>query len=85
MKETAKMSLLLGLVWAALATATSAFAQIATTGQLVGTVQDQSGAIVPGVELQLQNEDTKAVLTATASPDSQPIGLRRDLEQCDGF
>jgi hypothetical protein len=49
--------------------ALTAPAQVATTGQLVGAVQDQSGAVVPGVELQLQNEDTKAVLTAAASAD----------------
>jgi hypothetical protein len=45
------------------------FAQIATTGQIVGTVQDQSGAVIPGVEVQLQNEETKAIQTATASTD----------------
>src|SRR5262245_21979844 len=45
------------------------FAQIATTGQLVGSVQDQSGAVVPGVEVQLQNEETKGSQTATASVD----------------
>src|SRR5262249_44610622 len=67
MKRTAKRSLLLGLLWTGLAL--TAPAQVATTGQLVGAVQDQSGAVVPGVELQLQNEDTKAVLTAAASAD----------------
>lgn len=67
MKRTAKRSILLGLLWTVLAL--TAPAQVATTGQLVGAVQDQSGAIVQGVELQLQNEDTKAVLTAAASAD----------------
>ncbi|HEX2489238.1 MAG TPA: carboxypeptidase-like regulatory domain-containing protein, partial [Blastocatellia bacterium] len=67
MKRTAKRSLLLGLFWTVLTLA--APAQVATTGQLVGSAQDQSGAVVPGVELQLQNEDTKAVLTAAASSD----------------
>jgi len=67
MKRTAKRSLLSGLFWTVLAL--TAPAQVATTGQLVGAVQDQSGAVVPGVELQLQNEDTRAVLTATASAD----------------
>jgi carboxypeptidase family protein len=47
----------------------STFAQIATTGQLVGSVQDQSGAVIPGVELQLQNEETKTTQTASASAD----------------
>lgn len=66
MKRTSKISILL---WLVVATASMAAAQIATTGQLVGTVQDQSGAILAGVELQLQNDDTKAVLATTASAD----------------
>lgn len=67
MKGAAKRSSLLGLLWTVLALTVPA--QVATTGQLVGAVQDQSGAVVPGVELQLQNEATKAVLTAAASAD----------------
>jgi Carboxypeptidase regulatory-like domain len=67
MKRTAKRSLRLGMLWTVLALTVPA--QVATTGQLVGAVQDQSGAVVPGVELQLENEDTKAVLTAVASAD----------------
>lgn len=39
-----------------------AFAQL-TTGTVQGTVQDQSGAIVPGVELDLLNVDTNLTLT----------------------
>ncbi|HEY6400870.1 MAG TPA: carboxypeptidase-like regulatory domain-containing protein, partial [Blastocatellia bacterium] len=67
MKRTAKRSLRLGILWTVLTLTVPA--QVATTGQLVGAAQDQSGAVVPGVELQLQNEDTKAVLTAAASAD----------------
>jgi Carboxypeptidase regulatory-like domain len=51
----------------ALGAVSSTFAQIATTGQIVGSVQDQSGAVIPGVEVQLQNEETKAIQTVTAS------------------
>jgi hypothetical protein len=47
------------MLWTVLALTVPA--QVATTGQLVGAAQDQSGAVVPGVELQLQNEDTKVV------------------------
>ncbi len=65
MKKIAKMSI---LMWPVL-TASLALAQIATTGQIVGTVQDQSGSVIPGVELHLQNEDTKAIQTAIASAD----------------
>src|SRR5215470_7122578 len=46
-----------------------ASAQIATTGQIVGTAQDQSGSVIPGVALQLQNEATKAVQTGAANAD----------------
>ena len=67
MKRTANVSLLSGLICAVLATAT--LAQVATTGQLVGRVQDQSNAFVPGVELQLRNEETKAVQTAVSNDD----------------
>lgn len=67
MKRAANMSFLLLLVWAVLATAS--LAQVATTGQLVGVVQDQSGAVVSGAELQLENDDTRAVHTASANSD----------------
>src|ERR1041385_5822789 len=52
-------------------------AQIATTGQVVGSVQDSSGAAVPGVTLKLENAATKAVQTTTAGSDGGfvfPIG-----------
>ena len=74
MKRIAGRSLLLGLVWTVLAAAASA--QVSTTGQLVGTVQDQSGAVIPGVELQLQHEETRATLTATASGDGASSSRR---------
>lgn len=66
MRSTAK---LFTLLWFVFAVAPLALAQIATTGQLVGTVQDQSGAVLAGIEVQLQNDDTKASLTATSSAD----------------
>ena len=62
------------MLWTVLALTVPA--QVATTGQLVGAVQDQSGAVVPGVELQLQNEDTKAVLAAAASADGGFVFVR---------
>ncbi|HKQ78092.1 MAG TPA: carboxypeptidase regulatory-like domain-containing protein [Blastocatellia bacterium] len=65
MKRISKICVLMWLVLAA----SLAQAQIATTGQIVGTIQDQSGSVIPGVELQLQNENTKAIQTATASAD----------------
>src|SRR5262249_52017677 len=65
MKIISKISVLMWLI----ITASSTLAQIATTGQIVGAVQDQSGQVTPGVELQLQNEGTKAIQAATASAD----------------
>src|SRR5215471_2100550 len=44
-------------------------AQVATTGQLVGAVQDASGAVVPGVELRLENLATQVVKTVIAAGD----------------
>jgi hypothetical protein len=69
MKRTTNITFLLGLVWAVSTTASLALAQVATTGQLVGAVQDQSNAVIQGVELQLQNDDTKAVQTAVGNAD----------------
>ncbi len=41
-----------------------AFAQT-VTGSLVGTVVDPAGSVVPGAPIQLTNQGTAAVLTAT--------------------
>lgn len=46
-----------------------AAAQIATTGQIEGTVQDTSGAKVPGAVVKLENEATKVSQTVVASGD----------------
>src|SRR5215470_2629964 len=47
----------------------TAYAQVATTGQLVGGVRDASGAVVAGVDLRLENTGTQTVLTTTAADD----------------
>src|SRR5438552_17331271 len=41
-------------------------AQVATTGQIVGTVQDSSGGSVPGAVVRLENEATRSAQSATA-------------------
>src|SRR5215813_14417567 len=44
-------------------------AQVATTGQVVGRVQDASGAVVPGVALRLENTATDVVQNTLAAED----------------
>lgn len=44
-------------------------AQVATTGQVVGTVQDPSGAAVAGVSLRLENTATKVAQNTTSAAD----------------
>ena len=47
----------------------SAWAQVATTGQVVGRVQDTSGAVVPGVALRLENIATEVAQNTLAAED----------------
>src|SRR5258708_19662949 len=42
-------------------------AQIATTGQVVGGVEDSTGAVMPGVTLRLQNASTASVQTTASA------------------
>src|SRR5215813_563698 len=44
-------------------------AQVATTGQVVGGVQDASGAAVSGAELRLENVGTQVVQNTVAADD----------------
>ena len=44
----------------------SAFAQSATTGKVVGTVTDASGAVVPKAQVELVNTDTNAASVAVS-------------------
>jgi hypothetical protein len=52
--------------------ATNAFAQI-DTGSIVGTVKDQSGAVLPGVTVTAAQEATGVVLTAVANGAGQYV------------
>ena len=69
MKRIWSFSVMVSLILAVSATVCPALPQVATAGQIVGTVQDESGASISGVELQLQNEATKAIQTAVSSAD----------------
>jgi hypothetical protein len=69
MKSIRSFSVSVWLVLAMFGTLTSAVAQVATTGQIVGTVQDESGAITPDVGLELRNEATKATQNTVSRSD----------------
>ena len=44
-------------------------AQLRSTGQITGTVQDQSGAVVPGAQVRLEDQATRLVQTTVSSSD----------------
>ncbi|HLW75438.1 MAG TPA: carboxypeptidase-like regulatory domain-containing protein, partial [Bryobacteraceae bacterium] len=56
----------LALIALALCAGFTALAQTSTTGKVVGTVTDQTGAVVPGAQMELINAATNAVQTATS-------------------
>jgi hypothetical protein len=55
------------LLFMCMASARLATAQVRSTGTVVGTVRDESGAVVPGAEIQLSNLETGSVLGATTN------------------
>lgn len=67
--ESLKQVFAAGALLALFVLAFSVDAQVSTMGQIVGTVQDSSGAAVPGVTLTLESESTKGVQTATSAGD----------------
>src|ERR1700681_4077351 len=50
-----------------------ASAQTATSGAIVGTVTDQTGAVVPKAEVQVVNIDTNATQTQTTTDSGQYV------------
>src|SRR5438046_82849 len=65
--------------------------QVATTGQVVGSVRDASGAVIPGVDLRLENAGTQFAQSTLAAEDGgfvfpsvQP-GLYRLTASMKGF
>ncbi|MBZ5561020.1 MAG: carboxypeptidase regulatory-like domain-containing protein [Acidobacteriia bacterium] len=61
------------VLWAAiLVTAVPAFSQV-DTGTVLGTIKDQSGAVVPGAKVTLTNEGTGLALTTTTTNDGSYI------------
>ena len=63
-RKRAQLSLLLALGVLLLLSPAAAHAQV-TTADLVGTIRDTSGAIVPGVTVALTNEATGVTRSAT--------------------
>src|SRR5438128_8047264 len=85
-----QLSLLLALGSLLLVSAAMASAQV-TTADLVGTIKDSSGAIVPGVTVALTNEATGGSRSTTTSESgtysftSQQPGRYRLTAELPGF
>ncbi len=60
------------LITFALVMAKGLFAQV-DTGQVLGTVKDKSGAVVPGAKVTLTNEGTSFTISTTTGPDGTYI------------
>src|SRR5438105_4298324 len=63
-----RLSGALALVATLLLLARPTFAQV-DTGAILGTVKDQSGAVVPGAKVTLTNEGTSLSISTTTGPD----------------
>jgi hypothetical protein len=48
---------------------TTAAAQLRSTGQITGTVQDQTGAVIPGITVRLEDQATRHEETSVTSSD----------------
>ena len=57
----------IGVLLAVALTASVAFAQNANTGEIRGTVQDSTGAVVEGVKVTITNVETGASIVATTT------------------
>jgi len=52
-----------------------------TNGQITGTIVDPSGAVVPGVQVEVTNETTAAVRTTVSDNASRPLHRGLYLEE----
>ena len=59
------------LLLALLFIASPVFSQQITTGTIQGVVTDASGAVVPGVVVEVKNVDTNLVRSQTTGPDGR--------------
>jgi hypothetical protein len=80
-----------GVVFLFLVSSIASFAQVISTAQIRGTVQDPSGAAIAGATVTLTQTSTGAVRTATSAPDGTyslpdlPIGSYRMEVTQSGF
>jgi hypothetical protein len=72
-QPVAAWTVLLVALWAIVAFASTAAAQTATSGKVIGTITDPSGAVVPKAEVQLVNVGTNATLTQPTSEAGQYV------------
>ena len=85
------MRTLLGITFCCLLTSAAAWAQGGATAQIHGTVQDASGAAVPGAEVKATQTDTGVIRTVTSEPDggyvlsNLPLGPYRLEVSKEGF
>lgn len=90
MKRVAKVHLLLSIAVLLAASATAVQAQTAT-GRIVGTVQDQSGAVIPGATVVATNEETNVSFNMVTSGvgkytfEALPAGLYTITVEASGF
>jgi len=70
-----RRSLYCTLAFLALAVAGHAQSQI-TTGVIQGTVADEQGAVLPGVEIEVRNVDTNFTRTLTSGPEGRFVFLQ---------
>lgn len=66
MKNSLRVLTILGILAAMALARTPALAQV-DTGEILGTVSDPSGAVVPGAKITLTNEDTGLSFSTTSS------------------
>ena len=85
------MRTLLGITFCCLLTSAAAWAQGGATAQIHGTVQDASGAAVPGAEVKVTQVDTGVIRTIVSEPDggyvlsNLPLGPYRLEVSKEGF
>src|SRR5262249_51890679 len=74
-KEENMRTILMGFLWLAVAAPAGAQMQI-TTGVIEGVVVDTSGAVLPGVDVEVRNVDTNVSRTLVTDRDGRFVALQ---------